>query len=1300
MLSENKDESGALDFNAWVVEERSEFQRGLMSLYDLTYLLSVVPDPERWTDALRTNFRNGAVKVLEVLSMMQGMDQMKRQTGQHVEMEDNGWKLTYELQHHFGEVVRLVTSWAVSDKSVMLQLVDETLKLITLKHPSEALKEKSKYLAFLGPPKIYELIDFDVTLEKISLNVPLHRFLISLLIESPRHGLETSLSQRINNSVSSLQLLEPVLQTVVAVAQISIGMWKRNGSSAESQAFLYNSKKYCPGLKDSDLMMMQMVAAMSDDVDTLLVTILARFKLTKWASGDIENEPKARSADFIEHCNGLADQWLGLMIALTAERFIPGIGVGVDQRAALRQEVIQLLCTEHLPHSKIVKHFPEKKNEKELDDVLKEIATLKASTKDVGKKVYHLKEGFEEKYNMFHYGYTREQQTQAQEHQLQSRSKAGEGRDCCPPPRLPKLTRMMSGLVRVLQSDVILQTALVTLRRATDSRQESRKYVTERQVHKVLFLLALGLQESKVETEHSRFLAAARDCGVFPLVSRLVQDSDNLLAPLHIRKLASWVLSHGGVAGGEREDTAMETDDDSQTNERKAKAAKARRAKILAQMNKAQSNFAKENKAALESMKDEKVGADGGGSSCSEDMETVCLGPGMTSRLDSPKLYTCILCQEESSTEGKSVLVLAAFIQKSTVLSQVGAGNQPCVSPHHLPVSRDCAPHVSSCGHSMHATCYQKFFQSLELRERERINSFGFNRIQNFDVTVGEFLCPLCERLSNTVLPLFPSITSLRKRHPSSPVAEISLNSFISGLKSSVESWYLKEDAEDGPALPRIALKATVEEQAQLQSPEFLQFLRQNNRTNVESGGPGMFDEMMTSMMNVLSMSTFTSSLELDPHEEDYRVPLLSLQCAAFSLTSLERMLWNEDKPLFGAGGLKLREEDTVRNITRYIALFPSTYSKPKDVDLRVFIRKIKNHSKLQFLQSNAMFILSTLLCKATPGGADPLAFDAFGLLVSLIASLPCLFNSDIPPKLPTGQGTEIHCLKLCLLLHVLQIVTSLTPENLTTVTESRGRTDENRSFNILATVLRRNGVQVEKVNVSKLYTKLEELVLPYLRCCGLMFQHFTDVLPGKVLTEDGGFTYTPLAKYLGLPPTLKQLLDNPASANILNNLLEKESGKHRSASLVKFPLNVRREAVPPSHVSKSIYPLSKLAADENWRGGLIPLPRDYTDLMNLTANFTCGNSVTGESKTPVLCLVCGAIVCSYSHCCESTISSFKCGGCTTHANNCGAGTGVFLRIRECFVVIHNKITRGWFYFGHDNIYICTLRRLPVRSLC
>ena len=148
LLGDNKDETG--DLTAWLVEEKSELNRALMCLYDLTYLLSVVPPPHLWSDSLRTNFRNGTSRVLEVLSLVQGIDKMRRQTGQHVEMEDNGWKMTYEIQSHFIEVVRLISSWAVEDRTVMVQLIEETLRLINLKHSPDALKEKSKYLAFLG----------------------------------------------------------------------------------------------------------------------------------------------------------------------------------------------------------------------------------------------------------------------------------------------------------------------------------------------------------------------------------------------------------------------------------------------------------------------------------------------------------------------------------------------------------------------------------------------------------------------------------------------------------------------------------------------------------------------------------------------------------------------------------------------------------------------------------------------------------------------------------------------------------------------------------------------------------------------------------------------------------------------------------------------------------------------------------------------------------------------------------------------------------------------------------------------
>ena len=149
------------------------------------------------------------------------------------------------------------------------------------------------------------------------------------------------------------------------------------------------------------------------------------------------------------------------MIAMTSERSVQGVGDKMTARAALRKEVIHLLCVEPAPHSFIVKKIAERKNEKELEDVLKEVAVLKPCTKSGGKKVYHLKEELECEYNMFYHGYSKEQQTAAQEHQLQSRSKAGDERDCCPPPPMPKLTGMMSGLARVLQSNVILQAAQV-----------------------------------------------------------------------------------------------------------------------------------------------------------------------------------------------------------------------------------------------------------------------------------------------------------------------------------------------------------------------------------------------------------------------------------------------------------------------------------------------------------------------------------------------------------------------------------------------------------------------------------------------------------------------------------------------------------------------------------------------------------------------------------------------------------------------------------------------------------------------
>jgi len=1287
LLNENVDENDKLVLTAWVVEEKSEFQRGLSSLYDLTYLLNVVPTEDQWNEKLRTNFKNGVSKALQILSMMQGMDSMKRQVGQHVEMEDVVWKVTYELQSYFGDIVRLIVNWAISDRAVLLHLIYETLKLITEKNDPSITKDMSKHLAFLGPPRVFNVIDFDVSKQSISLHVPLHRFLTNLIVEVQKFDLVSNLKQRIEGSISLELLVEPVLHVIVAVAQINVGMWRRNGVMVESQAFLYSSKRYCPGLREADLLLVQLLTSLTDDIDSFLVTILARFKLAKWATGAIDTETALRAEDFVEHCNGLAEQWLGFIIALASERFTPGVGEGMNQRLVMRKEIIQLLCIEPLPHSGIVKKLPDRKNEKEMDEVLNEVAILKASAKTSGKKIYHLRDGLEEEYNMFYHGYTREQQTAAQEQQINNRPKKADLNEVCPPPMMPKLTKLFSGMVRLLQSNVVLQACAVTLRRASETGSYKSKYVTERQVHKVLFIIALGIKEQSSELT-SQFISRATNSGVFDLVQKVATDTQNVNVPEHVRKLAQWIVRNKDCGAAtvsepmDTEETGFSESESEKEKKKRAEAAAARKAKIMAKMNAAQKNFAAANTSVLAGIKDDKMD-ESTESYHSSSSETVCLGPGMSSRTDSTKHYTCILCQEESVVGNGAVMVMGAFIQKSTVLSYKPAWDgfdsrsPPSVSPHHIPVNKDCGPHVSTCGHAMHATCYQKFFDSLVVKERDRNNHF-MTKNMNFDVNNYEFLCPICERLSNTVIPLIPSVTQLKKKQASSPVAEISLISFVNGLKSSVDSWYLKEDEENGPALPRIALKTSFEEQSSLNGSEFAQCF-----VSTKENDCFPFDEATTSMMNVFSVATFTTSLELNPSEEDYRVPLVSLQAAAFTLSSLERMLWNEDKPLFGS--LNPRDEDAVRYLIRFIATFPSSYSKPPgSANMRDLLRKMKNFYKLKYLQSNAMFLLSSLLCKSSPDNTDPLALDAFGVLVSLTVSLPCLFNSDMPPRLPSGQGTEIYCLKLCLLLHIIQVIHSFELSDFQELITEQRQSEQALVHHIIATIAHRKKINVNtsKVNPDKLYAKLEDAILPFMRCSALLFQHFTDVLPGKKLVKDGGFSYEPLAKYLGMPPSLRQFLESPASSSIVKSLLCKYNESTEDILLTpKFPMNFRK-VIPPSVISsktKPFYPVAKLTSNPTWRCGLIPLPQDYTDLMNLAANFVCSNSVTGESKTPALCLICGLMVCSQSHCCETVMSGYKCGGCTSHARECGADTGIFLRIRECIVVLHSKVTRGTF---------------------
>ncbi|KAI9352885.1 hypothetical protein BDR26DRAFT_832361 [Obelidium mucronatum] len=151
---------------------------------------------------------------------------------------------------------------------------------------------------------------------------------------------------------------------------------------------------------------------------------------------------------------------------------------------------------------------------------------------------------------------------------------------------------------------------------------------------------------------------------------------------------------------------------------------------------------------------------------------------------------SCIMCQEDFSRDNRLYGMLAfsqpSYIQRSrfvdfrdphSVLSAIttpsltdanevqsttvyvadpNSGSLYQRFPRSLEVyptgeSRDMEIYTSSCGHLMHSSCFEQYFNSIEARQNME------SRLYAESTDRGEFLCPLCKSLGNIMLPIRPS---------------------------------------------------------------------------------------------------------------------------------------------------------------------------------------------------------------------------------------------------------------------------------------------------------------------------------------------------------------------------------------------------------------------------------------------------------------------------------------------------------------------------------------------------------------
>ncbi|KAM9341690.1 E3 ubiquitin-protein ligase UBR1 [Symphorus nematophorus] len=1224
-----------------------KFSRIQVIFHDLRYIL--ISKPSIWTEELRTQFIEGYKDFLGLLKCMQGMEEVKRQFGQHIAVEPE-WEAGFSLQIQLRHILAMFQDWCSSDEEILLLAFKECHKVLMQCNNQLFHREPTDYYMC---KHILHVRPYKVSQQPVSIHLPISRLLAGLYVLLCRTGAIERLDDP--ESYDFTQLAEHPLRCVVLAAQVSAEMWRRNGLSLVSQVYYYQDVKCRDEMYDKDILMLQITASKMDP-NHFLMLILLRFELFDYFNGSCSSKDQ----DELIQWNRLTEEMLYLLIVIIGERYVPGIS-NVTKEDVTMREVIHLLCIEPMAHSSLVKGLPENEShETGLESVITKVATFKKPGVS-GHGLYEVKKERLVEFNPFFYHYSRSQHSKAEESQKKRRTQESNDK-ALRPPVPPPFCPAFSSVVRLLCCDIIIHVLRRVLQRAAEDKAT---HWTEAMIQRALHLIGQALLEEKTQLEDSTveevtfdFSLKARKIGsehgksVFLLLSKI-----KAVPSLEAQKdMVKWVLQMFEIVKCLREKSsptasmsveATKPEESAQDKEkaerkRKAEAAKLHRQKIMAQMSAMQKNFIESNKMLYDNMpesgtQEEPVKA---AESCAMEQMELCVavGPHRGSTPAEREVLTCILCQEEQEVAAQApAMVLTACVQRSTVLTQCrgkiptnradGTGTSyPLFMPPELAVGT----HTGSCGHVMHATCWQKYFEAVQNTTRNRLHAELIIDLEN-----GEYLCPLCKSLCNTVVPLIPleplvfnyENAEIIGQHLTLPRWIQILSARIKGLKSVTQDNDCNTEGNSVDGDTGLCGEG---------QPDFRSILSYGVQE------PRKFSDSIVEMLVVCATTVHRVGLQTAPNELCPRVPLMAWNTCAFTIQAIENILQEEGKPLFGS--LQNRQLAGLKAIVQFSAT-----------------QRLKSSQAV--IQRHFIDMLGVLLPvvsrKNTP---SLLEVDFFHLLVGLVLSIPSLYQEeavDLQPSAVSSAYNHLHILHLVTMAHMLQILLSST--DFPAVASGEETEEARAAVELCATVSQHTGRPIPDVSGSSVAERVKRGMEPFLRCAALFFNCLTGVhapeeLFSTAVTSQGQMEA--LCSYLALPSNLFQLFQ-----------------EHRDPVT---PL-LQRWCGSPS-VTKALKGKAQTVRYPRRRNRLIDLPEDYSALLNQASHFQCPKSTDDERKHPTLCLFCGAMLCSQSSCCLSQLDGEDVGACTAHAATCGAGVGMFLRIRECEIVLMASRTRGSTY--------------------
>ncbi|XP_063299948.1 E3 ubiquitin-protein ligase UBR2 isoform X2 [Pelobates fuscus] len=1234
-------QQGKFHFDRYTALQSFKFRRVQSLILDLKYVL--ISKPNEWSDALRCKFLEGFDVFLELLKCMQGMDPITRQVGQHIEMEPE-WEAAFTLQMKLTHIISMIQDWCCSDEQVLVEAYKKCLIALMTCHSGFTDGEQPITLSISGHS--VETIRYCVSQEKVSIHLPISRLLAGLHTLLSKSEVAYRFPEQLPFSeLSPPMLIEHPLRCLVLCAQVHSGMWRRNGFSLVNQIYYYHNVKCRREMFDKDIVMLQAGASMMDPNHFLMI-VLSRFELFQLFSNPDYGKrfrKESTNKDIIQQNNTLTEEMLHLIIMVAGERYCPGVGQ-VTATDEIKREIIHQLCIRPMAHSELVKALPEDENkETGMETVIESIASFKKPGL-TGRGLYELKPESAKEFNLYFHHYSRAEQSKAEEAQRRLKKQNGED-TALPPPVLPPFCPLFASLINILQSDVMLCIMGTVLQWALEP---SGLGWSESMLQRVLHLIGMALQEENQLLQNVcednvvnfNFSEKISRPGEPPSTSpSILATLETLQNAAHLeahKDMIRWILKTFGAIKKIRESSSaspvLETegsifeectrDKDKAERKRKSEIARLRREKIMAQISEMQRHFIDEHKELFQQTDEMSASTS---SACDHgpamlDTKPVSLGPHQTKFTEERQRVICILCQEEQEYKvDNKAMVLAAFIQRSTVFSKNRSkiiDNPETYDPLFMHPDLACGTHTGSCGHIMHADCWQRYFDAVQAKEQRRQQRLRVHT--SYDVENGEFLCPLCECLSNTVIPMLPPPRCLYHRLDFSDQPDLA--EWVSITAQQVKGLKLLYSDQSDPA--------------DLETPKLLD-LPEGFRTDFQPKNP--YSDSIKGMLTTFGTATYKVGLNVHPNEQDPRVPIMCWGSCAYTIQTIERILTDEERPLFG--NLPCRQDDCLKSLTRFSAAHWTVSSLP-------------------VVQKHLCRLFSAIVPEEDSNTAPCiLDIDMFHLMVSLVLAFPALQCQDFSGNsLATG---DLHLFHLVTMAHIVQIVLSSSIEDNCMDQESTDGEEEMAAIALYRKICQCTGRTVRELSSGWHFCRaIKTAILPFLRCSALFFHYLNGVPAPLDLPVNGMSQFDHLCSYLSLPTNLISLFqDNPkVSETLINSWCKNKEVK-------RFLVGERTAVSFPRESNK-----------------LIDLPEDYSSLINQASNFSCPKSGGDKSRAPTLCLVCGAMLCSQSYCCQTELDGDDVGACTAHTYTCGSGMGIFLRVRECQLLFLAGKTKGCFY--------------------